>query len=70
VDVQVERLVRLRGMTEAAARARIAVQATDEARRAVADIVIDNSGALAELAKQIDVAWDDIVKRHFATTKA
>ncbi len=39
---QLDRLVRLRGMSEADARARMAAQATRAQRRAIADIVIDN----------------------------
>lgn len=39
---QLDRLVRLRGMTEADARARMAAQATRAQRLAIADIVIDN----------------------------
>src|SRR5690348_16003174 len=42
VGTRVARLVR-RGLTEDDARARIAAQATDEQRRAVADVVLDNS---------------------------
>ena len=43
-----------RGLTAEDARARIAVQATDEQRRAVADVVLDNSGTPEELAAQVD----------------
>ena len=42
--VRVRRLVEQRGMPEADARARIAAQADDAARRAVADVWLDNSG--------------------------
>jgi dephospho-CoA kinase len=47
-EVRVRRLIK-RGMDEADARARIAAQATDEQRRAVADVWLDNSGTDAEL---------------------
>jgi dephospho-CoA kinase len=57
---RLERLVR-RGMTEDDARARIAVQATDEERRAVADVVLDNSGTPEELAAQVDRFWAEQV---------
>jgi dephospho-CoA kinase len=53
---RIERLVR-RGMSEEDARARIAAQATDEQRRAVADVVLDNSGTPEELAAQVDRFW-------------
>lgn len=55
-EVRVARLVE-RGLTEADARARIAAQATDEQRRAVADVLLDNSGTLEELAEQVDRFW-------------
>ena len=43
-DTRVRRLVEQRGLDEADARARIAAQATDAERRAVADVLIDNHG--------------------------
>ena len=57
---RLQRLVQ-RGMTEDDARARIAVQATDEERRAVADVVLDNSGTPEELAAQVDRFWAEHV---------
>lgn len=53
-DIRLTRLVGQRGMPEADARARMARQATDEQRRAVADVLIDNSGerdAVVELTR-------------------
>jgi len=57
------RLQRLagRGLDIETARARIAAQATDEQRRGVADIVLDNSGSVAELIAQADAAWARLV---------
>ena len=57
------RLQRLagRGLDPDTARARIAAQASDEERRAVADIVLDNSGSVAELRAQVDAAWARLV---------
>jgi len=51
-----QRLARLaeRGMAEAEARSRIAAQASDAQRRAVATAVLDNSGSVAELRGQVD----------------
>ena len=43
-DIRLERLVHQRGMPEEDARARMARQASDEERRAVADVLLDNSG--------------------------
>jgi len=57
-EVRLARLVQQRGMAEDDARARIAAQASDEQRRAVADVWLDNSGtpeALAECAREV---WD------------
>jgi dephospho-CoA kinase len=59
--VRVQRLVR-RGLPETDARARMAAQASDEQRRAVADVVLDNSGTEAELAAQVDRFWTERVQ--------
>ena len=60
---QLERLVRLRGMTREQARARIAAQADRQARLAIADIVVDNSGSLAELDRQVGELWTELRRR-------
>jgi dephospho-CoA kinase len=60
LGVRIERLVR-RGLSEEDARARVAAQATDEERRAVADVVLDNSGTLEQLAAQVDRFWAEHV---------
>ena len=57
-EIAIERVVRDRGMNEADARARIANQASRAERRAVADVVIDNSGSLGDLVKRVDEVWD------------
>src|SRR3954462_4130493 len=56
-DVRVARLTADRGMTADEARARISKQATDEQRRAVADLVIVNNGSRDELADRVDEVW-------------
>jgi dephospho-CoA kinase len=53
VEVQVERLVRDRGMSGEEARARIAAQATREQRRAAATHVIDNTGTIEDLRSRV-----------------
>jgi dephospho-CoA kinase len=58
-SVRIKRLERDRGMSEAQARERFAAQATDEQRRAVADIVLTNDGTLEELREQVDEVWYD-----------
>jgi len=60
-DVRVDRLVESRSMTRDAAFARIASQATDEQRGAVADFVLDGSGTPQQLADQVDLFWRDLV---------
>jgi dephospho-CoA kinase len=60
---QLDRLVRLRGMSEEDARARMAAQASREERRAVADVVLDNDVPLPELERRVRELWDDLVRR-------
>jgi dephospho-CoA kinase len=55
-ETRLARLVQ-RGLTAEDARARMAAQATDEQRRAVADVVLDNGGTEDELAAQVDRLW-------------
>ncbi|QUR67411.1 dephospho-CoA kinase [Mycobacterium spongiae] len=57
VEVRVRRLVDQRGMAEADARARIAAQATDEQRRAVADVWLDNSSSPEVLVQRARDVW-------------
>ncbi len=59
VEVRVRRLVDQRGMPEEDARARIAAQASDEQRRAVADIWLDNSGSPEDLVQRAHEVWDN-----------
>ncbi|MFD7323556.1 dephospho-CoA kinase [Streptomyces sp. NPDC059875] len=62
-ETQLDRLVRLRGMAESEARARMAAQVTREERRAVADLVIDNDGPLEALEPQVRKVWDELTRR-------
>jgi dephospho-CoA kinase len=62
-DVQIDRLTRLRGMPADQARARLDAQASRADRLAIADIVVDNSGPLAELDRQIDDLWAELRRR-------
>jgi dephospho-CoA kinase len=59
VDVRLRRLVEQRGMPEEDARARIAAQADDEQRCAVADIWLDNSGTQEDLAERAHDVWNN-----------
>ena len=60
VETRVARLVD-RGLSADDARARIASQATDEQRRAVADVVLRNDGDRTALAAQVDRFWTERV---------
>jgi len=57
VEQRIERLVALRGMSPESARERIAAQATDEQRLALADVVVDTSGSLEQTAEQVTALW-------------
>ncbi len=57
-DIRLHRLVVLRGMDPATARARIDAQVPDDERRAVADVVIDTSGTVAYTRAQADELWE------------
>ena len=58
-DERIRRLVELRGMPEADARARIAAQARDDERRAVADVWLDNNGDEAALVQAVRSLWTE-----------
>jgi dephospho-CoA kinase len=59
VELRLQRLVEVRGMPEEDARARIAAQADDEQRHAVADIWLDNSGSQEDLVTRAREVWND-----------
>jgi dephospho-CoA kinase len=56
-DVRLSRLIGIRGMDESDARARIAAQATEEQRRVVADVWLDNSGTEGRLVERARELW-------------
>ncbi|MFF7471461.1 dephospho-CoA kinase [Streptomyces sp. NPDC008092] len=62
-ETQLDRLTRLRGMTEEDARARMAAQATREKRLEIADVVIDNDVPLDALRQRVGEVWADLVRR-------
>ncbi|MGH1490481.1 MAG: dephospho-CoA kinase [Acidimicrobiales bacterium] len=57
LEVRLERLRSTRGMTDEDSMARIANQADDAERRAVATYVISNGGSEADLAAEVDRFW-------------
>lgn len=63
VEVQIERLLRDRAMSEEQVRARIAAQAPLEEKAAVADVIVDNEGNLEDLEAQVDSLWDELRTR-------
>ena len=63
VETQVERMVRLRGMTEAEAKARISAQATREQRLAVATHVIDNTGTVEDLRDRVAEVFEELATK-------
>lgn len=58
---QLQRLVSTRQMSDEDARARIEAQAPVEAKRAVATEVINNSGSLDDLRRQVGAAWQRFI---------
>ncbi|WP_131766773.1 dephospho-CoA kinase [Candidatus Protofrankia californiensis] len=60
------RLARLadRGLPREQAQARMANQASDSARRAVADILVDNGGSLQDLRARVDEVWARLLEAH------
>lgn len=61
--IQLDRLVRHRGLTREQAQARIAAQASRAQRLSIADIVVDNSGSIAELDRQVGELWSELRRR-------
>lgn len=61
-DLRRQRAV-ARGLSEEQAQARLDAQGAGEARRAAADVVIDNSGDLAALERRVDELAADLARR-------
>ncbi len=61
--VQLERLIRERGLSREQAQARIAAQASRDDRLAVATLIVDNSGSLAELDREVGDLWAELRRR-------
>jgi dephospho-CoA kinase len=64
--IQLDRLARERGMPRAQAEARMGAQASREERLAIATIVVDNSGSLAELDREVGDLWAELRRRALA----
>ncbi len=61
--LRLDRLAGGRGMAEEEARERMAAQASDEERAAVADIVLSNEGALDDLDDRVQELWEALQRR-------
>ncbi len=61
-ELALERLVTLRGMSPADARARIGSQADRQTRLDGADLVVDNAGDLDQLRDEVDRVWESLVE--------
>ena len=61
-DVRLDRLA-ARGMDPGDARRRMAAQASDPERRAVADVVLDNSSSAGDLERQVEELWRELERR-------
>ena len=61
-ELRAARLARDRGMSAEEARSRMAAQATDGQRRAVADVVLVNDGDLDRLRAEVDRVWRERVQ--------
>lgn len=59
-SIRRDRLMTHRGMASDEADRRIAAQATDDERRARADVIIETGGSLSETIRQTDALWDDV----------
>ena len=62
-ELRIRRLVDSRGMTAEDVRMRMSVQASDDQRHALADVVIRNDGSVTDLERQVDGLWDRIEER-------
>jgi dephospho-CoA kinase len=69
-DVRVARLAETRGMSEDDARARIRAQATEEQRRAAADVWIDNTGDVDAVQERVRALWSERVVPFEAALRA
>jgi dephospho-CoA kinase len=61
--LRVSRVASERDLSPEDVRRRMAAQATDEQRAAVAHVLLDNDGTLADLEGQVERLWPDLVDR-------
>ena len=56
-ETRLRRMVELRGLSREEAQHRLSSQASDTERLAIADLVIDNNGTIAQALDQVDALW-------------
>ncbi len=69
-DIRLERIVRDRGLEEPEAMDMVAAQMPAELKRARADWVIENSGSMDDLEREVDRLWDAIASEHAPSLSA
>jgi dephospho-CoA kinase len=60
-DVQIKRLMRTRGLTEADARLRIEAQPPQSEKAALADVLLENNDTLDDLREHVERQWAKII---------
>jgi dephospho-CoA kinase len=60
---QIQRLVTRRGLSRAEANQRVQAQPSQQEKIARADVVIDNTGSLAQTRAQVEKAWRQVISR-------
>jgi dephospho-CoA kinase len=66
VETRLDRLMALRALSREDAQHRLASQATETERLAIADVVIDSNGSLEETLMQADALWASLTDRRFS----
>jgi dephospho-CoA kinase len=61
-EQQIQRVVRERGLSQVEAEQRARAQPPQEEKIARADVVIDNSGSLAQTRAQVQAAWERLTR--------
>lgn len=64
-EVQLERLMRERGLSEADARLRIEAQPPQADKAALANVLIENNGTVEELRAEVQRHWEHVVSLSF-----
>ena len=62
VEVQVDRMTRLRGMSREDAEGRVRAQASRDERLAIASYVIDNTGTLEDLRDRVTEVFEELTR--------